>query len=53
MIHKKDLELVINKQKGAKGQSNITPEFKKWLDGFMVKNHGVLEALAQLECKSI
>lgn len=43
----KDLKLVIIKPKGAKGQSNITPEFKNWLDGFMDENKETLKELAQ------
>lgn len=44
----KDMRVMIIKPTGSSAMTNITPEFKNWLDSFMVENHDVLKELAQL-----
>lgn len=44
----KDLRVMTIKPKGSSAITNITPEFKNWLDSFMAENHSTLKELAQL-----
>ena len=44
----KDLKIMVIKPKNSSTQTQITPEFKNWLDNFMASNSATLKELAQL-----
>lgn len=44
----KDLRIIRIRLKGSKSQTEITPEFKSWLDDFVNANESALRELAQL-----
>lgn len=43
-----DLKLMIIKPKGSSTQSQLTPEFKQWVDSFMLENAQTLKDLAMM-----
>ncbi len=42
-----DMKLLLIKDQNATFQTNITPEFKEWLDKFTKRNRALLQELAR------